>query len=101
MRTGQRPADASLVLGVDLEDAFLDQALTQYKQTRPGVMQEMQHPAYATPLRMPAWPVRINGRMPKVEPSPMLGQHTADVLGEWLGMNASEIEGLKGENVVG
>ncbi|MFO1024712.1 MAG: CaiB/BaiF CoA-transferase family protein [Acetobacteraceae bacterium] len=83
--------------------AVLDTMELQNDETfvQRGVMQEMQHPAYATPLRMPAWPVRINGRMSKVEPSPMLGQHTADVLGKWLGMNASEIEGLKGENVVG
>ena len=65
-----------------------------------GVMQEMHHPSYK-PLRMPAWPVRINGKMPKIEASPVLGQHTADVLTGWLGMNATEVEALKGEGVVG
>jgi crotonobetainyl-CoA:carnitine CoA-transferase CaiB-like acyl-CoA transferase len=64
-----------------------------------GVMQEMHHPSYK-PLRMPAWPVRINGKMPKIEASPVLGQHTADVLTGWLGMSATELEGLKGEGVV-
>jgi crotonobetainyl-CoA:carnitine CoA-transferase CaiB-like acyl-CoA transferase len=65
-----------------------------------GMMQEMHHPSYK-PLRMPAWPVRINGKMPKIEASPVLGQHTADVLTGWLGMSATELEGLKGEGVVG
>ena len=65
-----------------------------------GVMQQMHHPDYR-PLRMPAWPVRINGSMPKIEASPQLGQHTADVLATWLNLGAKEIEGLKGEGVVG
>jgi crotonobetainyl-CoA:carnitine CoA-transferase CaiB-like acyl-CoA transferase len=65
-----------------------------------GVMQEMQHPDYR-PLRMPAWPVRINGKLPKVEPSPILGQHTTDVLTTWLGLSADDVERLLGEGAIG
>ena len=83
--------------------AVLDTMELQTDETfvQRGVMQEMQHPSYAKPLRMPAWPVRINGTMPKIEPSPILGQHTTDVLTAWLGLSAGEVEGLKGEGVVG
>jgi formyl-CoA transferase len=65
-----------------------------------GVMQEMQHPSYK-PLRMPAWPVRVNNRTSKIEASPILGQHTTDILTGWLGMSQAEVEGLRAENVLG
>ncbi len=64
-----------------------------------GIMQVMQHPNHG-PFKMPAWPVRIDGKPAKVEPSPMLGQHTANVLGEWLGLSASDLAALKAEGVV-
>ena len=54
---------------------------------RRGIMQTMQHPV-AGPFKMPGWPVRFGGRTPKVEPAPLLGQHTNEVLGEWLGLDA-------------
>jgi crotonobetainyl-CoA:carnitine CoA-transferase CaiB-like acyl-CoA transferase len=49
---------------------------------------------------MPAWPVRFNGAPPRVKPSPLLGQHSADVLGGWLGIGAVEIEALRAEGIV-
>jgi len=83
--------------------AVLDTMELQTDETfvQRGVMQEVQHPSYPKPLRMPAWPVRINGRMPKIEPSPILGQHTLQVLTGWLGLTEADVEGLKGEGVVG
>ena len=53
----------------------------------------------ARALIMPAWPVRFDGAPPKVKPSPLLGQHNAEVLGGWLGMGASEVEALRTEGV--
>ena len=32
--------------------------------------------------------------------SPVLGQHTGEVLQSWLGMNAGEVEALRGDGVV-
>jgi len=58
-----------------------------------GIMQTMQHPA-AGPFKMPGWPVRFGGSTPKVEPAPLLGQHTNEVLSEWLGLDAAQIERL-------
>ena len=43
-----------------------------------GIMQVMQHPSYK-PFKMPAWPVRVDGKPPRVTASPMLGQHTDEV----------------------
>jgi len=64
-----------------------------------GAMQTMQHPTHGG-FKMPAWPVRVNGKPPKVKASPILGQHTADVLTEWLGMSAADVEGLKSDGVL-
>ena len=35
-----------------------------------GIMQVMQHAKHA-PFKMPAWPVRVDGKPPRVGPSPM------------------------------
>ncbi len=64
-----------------------------------GIMQYMDHPQYK-PFKMPAWPVQVDGRSPGVKASPVLGQHTTDVLTAWLGLSAAEVEKLKGEGVI-
>ena len=59
----------------------------------------MQHPSYQ-PFKMPAWPVRIDGKPPQVKASPILGQHTDEVLTSWLELNDSEVKSLHDEGVV-
>jgi formyl-CoA transferase len=49
---------------------------------------------------MPAWPVRVDGKPPRVSPSPLLGQHNAEVLGTWLGIEAEEVAKLKTDGVL-
>ena len=66
---------------------------------RRGIMQTMEHPV-AGPYKMPGWPVRFGGHTPKLEPAPLLGQHTHEVLGEWLGLEAGEIEQLGKDNII-
>jgi len=51
-------------------------------------------------LKMPTWPVRVDGVPPRLKPSPLLGQHSAEVLGEWLGLDAGDIAALKREGVL-
>ena len=63
-----------------------------------GIMQVMEHPK--GPFKMPAWPVRVDGKPPRIKPSPLLGEHSAEVLGTWLGMDASEVAALKAEGVL-
>ena len=65
-----------------------------------GIMQVMQHPKHK-PFKMPAWPVRVDGKPPLVKASPILGQHTDEVLTSWLGLGAAEVKALHGEGVVG
>jgi formyl-CoA transferase len=64
-----------------------------------GIMQVMQHSKHG-PFKMPAWPVRVDGKPPRVVSSPVLGEHTADVLTRWLGMDAAQVEALRGDGVV-
>jgi formyl-CoA transferase len=63
-----------------------------------GIIQTMRHPNGE--LRMPAFPVRFDGAPAPVKPAPLLGEHTADVFGEWLGMSADDFEMLRAEGVV-
>jgi formyl-CoA transferase len=64
-----------------------------------GIMQVVQHPTYGA-FKMPAWPVRIDGAPPPVTPSPILGQHTNDVLTTWLGMSAAQIDTLRSDGAI-
>jgi formyl-CoA transferase len=64
-----------------------------------GIMQVMEHPKHG-PFKMPAWPVRIDGKPPRVAPSPMLGEHTGQVLADWLGLSETAVEKLRGDSVV-
>jgi len=63
-----------------------------------GIMQVMEHAR--GPFKMPAWPVRVDGKPPRVTASPLLGEHTADVLHAWLGIGADEVAALKKEGVL-
>ena len=64
-----------------------------------GIMQKIEHPTTGK-LTVPAWPVRFDGTPPRVKPSPLLGQHNAEILGEWLGIGAGEIDALRAEGIV-
>ena len=66
---------------------------------RRGIMQTMQHPA-AGAFKMPGWPVRFDGATPKVEPAPLLGQHTSEVLADWLGLDDKQIAELGKDNII-
>jgi formyl-CoA transferase len=63
-----------------------------------GIMQTMEHPN--GPFKMPAWPVRVDGKPPRITPSPLLGQHSADVLRDWLGYGPADVAALKSEGVL-
>ena len=63
-----------------------------------GMIQTMQHPSGT--LQMPAFPVRFDGAPAPVGPSPLLGQHTREVFGQWLGMSPGEVDGLHRSGIV-
>jgi crotonobetainyl-CoA:carnitine CoA-transferase CaiB-like acyl-CoA transferase len=63
-----------------------------------GIIQTMRHPKGE--FRMPAFPVRFDGAPAPVNPAPLLGEHTAEVFGEWLGVSASDLETLRRDGIV-
>ena len=65
-----------------------------------GIMQTMQHPKVGA-FKMPAWPVRFDGKPPAVKPSPILGENTGDVLKSWLGKSEADIQKLKAAKIAG
>jgi len=50
--------------------------------------------------KMATWPVRIDGKTVRLKPSPALGGDSAEVLQNWLGLGAGELEALKAEGVL-
>ena len=66
---------------------------------RRGIMQVMRHPQCGD-FKMPAWPVRFGGGTLPVAPAPLLGEHTDDVLGSWLGLSAGEVDKLRQDGVI-
>ncbi|HKN09044.1 MAG TPA: CoA transferase [Pseudomonadota bacterium] len=66
---------------------------------RRGIMQTMEHPTIG-PFKMPGWPVRFGGRTPELKPAPLLGQHTNEILGEWLGLDEGQIDQLVTDRVI-
>ena len=79
----------------DTAELMADESLTER-----GIMQTIDHPTSGK-VKMPAWPVRFDGKPAKVKPSPLLGQHNADVLSGWLGMSPGDIDGLKADGIIG
>ena len=58
-----------------------------------GILQTMQHGDWQMP--MTTWPVRFDGAPAPIKPAPLLGEHTTEALGDWLGLGAGEVEALR------
>jgi formyl-CoA transferase len=64
-----------------------------------GIIQKIQHPHHSA-FRMSGWPVRFNGKTAPVSPAPLLGQHSAEVLKDWLGMSEDQVLALQAEKII-
>jgi formyl-CoA transferase len=63
-----------------------------------GILQTMEHGDWQ--MTMPTWPVRFDGAPAPVKPAPLLGEHTAEALGDWLGLSTADVEALHEEGIV-
>jgi crotonobetainyl-CoA:carnitine CoA-transferase CaiB-like acyl-CoA transferase len=63
-----------------------------------GILQTMTHGERK--MAMPTWPVRFNGVPAEVKSAPRLGEHTAEVLSEWLGIDEGAFAELRRDGVV-
>ncbi|MBI1735541.1 MAG: CoA transferase [Candidatus Rokubacteria bacterium] len=78
----------------ELDEVFAD---PQVKHL--GLVAKMEQPGYG-PMRMLGFPFAASGRRPDVRrPAPLLGEHTAEVLGE-IGVDAGEIGRLAASGVI-
>jgi len=64
-----------------------------------AIIQKIQHPDHGA-FKMAGWPVRFDGRPPSVKPAPLLGQHSGEVLKDWLGMNEEQVYALRADKVI-
>lgn len=88
--------DATIPAGAVLDTMELANDAT-FRQR--GIRQPMQHPTVGEYM-MSGWPVRFSGKTPPVGPAPLLGQHGAEVLAQWLGYDRARIEDLKQAEVL-
>src|SRR5437588_1176719 len=63
-----------------------------------GILQTMAHGERT--MTMPTWPVRFDGVPTAVRSAPLLGEHTAEVLADWLGLDAAAVAGLRRDGIV-
>src|SRR5215472_14011310 len=63
-----------------------------------GILQEMEHGDWKMP--MTTWPVLFDSAVAPLKPAPLLGEHTVEALGDWLGLSAAEVEALRREGVI-
>jgi formyl-CoA transferase len=63
-----------------------------------GIIQTQKHPN--GDLKMPTFPVRFDGKPPEITRSPLLGEHTQEVFGAWLGLSPGDVAGLKDEGAI-
>jgi formyl-CoA transferase len=63
-----------------------------------GILQTMTHGERA--MTMPTWPVRFDGVPTAVKSAPLLGEHTEEVLADWLGLDAAAVAGLRQDGIV-
>jgi formyl-CoA transferase len=89
--------DAGIPAGAVLDTDELNNDVTFEER---GVMQTMAHPVHE-PFKMPAWPVRVDGKATRLKASPVLGEHTEQVIGDWLGLNEAAVDELRTEGALG
>jgi crotonobetainyl-CoA:carnitine CoA-transferase CaiB-like acyl-CoA transferase len=51
-------------------------------------------------MTMPTWPVRFDSIPIAVKSAPLLGEHTAEVLADWLGLDAAAVAVLRQDGIV-
>ena len=78
----------------------IDQVFADPQVIARGLKVEMPHPTAGT-VALVANPVRLSASPVQYQrPPPLLGQHTEEVLQQWLGLDNQEIDGLRERKVV-
>jgi formyl-CoA transferase len=89
------PAGVPVGPVLDSTEVFTDRHLRAR-----GAIVEVEHPERGR-WEFPAPPMRLSNSPTEMRPAPLLGQHTAEVLCEELGMSVADVERLAASGVVG
>ena len=90
--------EAGIPAGAVLDTVELNDSDPSFEER--GVMQIMSHPIHR-PFKMPAWPVRVDGKASRLKSSPVLGEHTGKIMSDWLDLNEAAVAALKEEGAFG
>ena len=90
--------EAGIPAGAVLDTVELNDSDPSFEER--GVMQTMSHPIHR-PFKMPAWPVRVDGKASRLKSSPVLGEHTGKIMSDWLVLNEAAVAALKEEGAFG
>ncbi len=90
--------EAGIPAGAVLDTVELNDSDPSFEER--GIMQTMSHPIHR-PFKMPAWPVRVDGKASRLKSSPVLGEHTGKIMSDWLGLNEAAVAALKEEGAFG
>ena len=93
--TRQRSGLAGVPAGAGLDSIELTNDPSFHQR---GILQTMTHGERT--MTMPTWPVRFDGVPTAVKSAPLLGEHTAEVLADWLGLDAAAVAGLRQDGIV-
>ena len=78
----------------------IDQVFEDPQVLHRGMVDTVDHPS-AGPVRLVGIPVKFSVAAGAIRlPPPRLGEHTGEVLREWLGWDEAAVEGLRGEGVL-
>lgn len=78
----------------------IDQVFSAPQVLHRNMLVEVEHPT-AGVVKMSGVPVKFSATPASVRlPPPLLGQHTSEVLGNWLGMSLAECEALKRKKII-
>src|SRR6266446_4617451 len=97
-------ADARLKCEADVDEMISGWTMQRTKHeamaqlSGVGVLQTMTHGERK--MTMPTWPVRFDGVPTEVRSAPLLGEHTAEVLADWLGLDAEAVAALRQDGIV-
>jgi formyl-CoA transferase len=79
---------------LDSDEVFTDPSLLHRR-----MIVDLEHPNRGR-YPMPGNPVRMSGSPTEITRAPMLGEHNAEVFGQWLGLSADELKALKDKRAI-
>ncbi len=78
----------------------IDQVVADPQVQARGMITAIHHPEVGA-VRLAGSPIKLSRTPGRVDrPAPRLGEHTADILKEWLGLEAQTIDALKQEQII-